>query len=211
MSSVDVDSLLKEGYKCFLAGMKKRNLELPIHDSWEVACLIKGSFPKLAAENFLNLLKKANPNYITGNALLWPVLDCPPEAEPYLISSKDAWETFSIGKCSSTMFWQIALQGYFYQYQTLENDNPIPNKYSFTTLYRVAEAIGVSLAFAKKLNCNLENNTLCFCFKWKNLKGRELSSINFDRPISQGHIAQKQASRYFVKLLGRPCLLTATQ
>ena len=128
----------------------------------------------------------SNPNY-TG----WPVwLDSRNfgdlTARPYVVT--EAWEaliaSFGSGRSDHLDFWRLSPTGKFYLYRAFQDDVSVSDRqpepmtaFDFgLPVIRVAEAIGVALAYAKALGTSGAEAVVLLGFRWTGLQGRELSS-----------------------------------
>jgi hypothetical protein len=187
---------LHESENRFKIIVQEKGAKLPEHGSWEIALVLSGVVPKHSANlEFLNLLDSSNPDY-TG----WPVwLDSrgftDQSFRPYVLDG--VWEAFIVnlesGWSDHIDFMRLDPKGRFYLRRALQDDISVSNRapkplialdFGLVTI-RTAEAIAVGLAFAKAMGCDPENATLGFAFRWKRLKGRQLTSwANPERYIS---------------------------
>lgn len=179
--------VLGQGLGRFRQIVSERKLELPRHGSWEIASLVRGErAPAKPNLQFLSTLLSSNPNY-TG----WPLwLDSrnfsDQTARPYL--ANEVWEAFiaSFGSGSSDHldFWHLSPAGEFYLYRAFQDDVPVRDRgpapmteFDFgLPVIRVAEAIGVALAYARALGTSGADAAVLLGFRWTGLQGRELSS-----------------------------------
>ena len=180
---------LQESEGRYSTAVAERKVQLPSHGAWEVGLLFIGDDRPSHSANqaFLNLLSSSNPRY-TG----WPVwLDSrnfsDESARPQVF--KGAWEALIVTLGSDWPryiryidFMRLDPKGRFYLrqafYEDVRGQNLEPMKYLDFTLpiKRVAEAIAVGLAFAKAMRYDPEKIQLAFCFRWTELKGRNLVS-----------------------------------
>ena len=179
--------VLTGGLGRFRQVVSERHLELPPHGSWEVAAFVKGERPAARPNlQFLGSLLSSNPNY-TG----WPVwLDSRNfgdlTARPYVAT--EAWEaliaSFGSGRSDHLDFWRLSPTGEFYLYRAFQDDVSVSDRqpepmtaFDFgLPVIRVAEAIGVALAYAKALGTSGAEAVVLLGFRWTGLQGRELSS-----------------------------------
>lgn len=186
-----LESVMAEGKACFETAIKKRDVKLPEHGSWEVALLIEGEFPQLELQEFASLLSANNPNY-TG----WPVWFSDqqfPDQESRHYVLNGAWETLPVNHIN---FMRQDPRGRFYSYRALKDDTasawsentptPMSSLDWSLPLFRVGEAIAVGQAFAKALQAD-EQAKLEFMFRWSGLRDRVLSSW-VNRMISMRYI-----------------------
>jgi hypothetical protein len=127
-------------------------------------------------------IASSNPNY-TG----WPMwLDArsmsDPENRPKVI--KDAFEylivSISPNFSNHIDFARLDPKGEFFLHRLLQDDG-VPSRIRprqvidpMLMILRVAEAMGVGIAFAKALGWVPNQTTLGFAFRWHGLKGRRL-------------------------------------
>ncbi|HLG30789.1 MAG TPA: hypothetical protein VI387_11310, partial [Candidatus Brocadiales bacterium] len=181
--------------------IKDRNINLPDHGTWEVALLIIGEVPKHKADkDFLRLLDSCNPNH-TG----WPVWLISSSftdtaSRPYIY--RGIWEAIIVSLNTELPnhvdFMRLDPKGKFYLYRPLQDDisgndrgpEPLTLLDFGFPIIRTAEAIAVGMSFAEAMGCNKEKTLLAFAFRWKGLKGRELSCwARPERYISPGRRA----------------------
>jgi hypothetical protein len=179
--------VLDQGLGRFRQIVSDRHLELPQHGSWEIAAIVRGERPPTRPNlEFLGALLSSNPNY-TG----WPVwLDSrnfgDQTARPYL--ANDVWEafiaSFDSGWSNHLDFWRLSPAGEFYLYRAFQDDvsvsdrHPAPmTEFDFgLPVIRSAEAVGVSLAYARALGTSGPEAAVLLGFRWTGLQGRELSA-----------------------------------
>jgi hypothetical protein len=188
--------LLQESEGRYKTVVSERKIELPEHGAWEVALILNGTVPAHAANReFLNLLDSSNPDY-TG----WPVwLDSrgftDQSSRPYVVNG--VWEALIVsletGWSNHIDFMRLDPRGRFYLRRALQDDTSGSNKapkplvaldFGLVAI-RTAEAIAVGIAFGKAMGCDPDKTILSFAFRWKRLKGRQLTSwANPERYIS---------------------------
>jgi hypothetical protein len=153
----------------------------------------------LPTQEFLNRLASSNPRYTA-----WPIwhdarLSAKIENQPKVI--KDAFEyliTYVSKEINCRIeFARLAPKGEFFVRRTLQDDGISdrlsPGKFVEPTLMviRVAEAMGVAIAFAKALGYVPDQTILGFAFRWHRLSGRSLTAwASTDYLIGEGGIAQ---------------------
>lgn len=159
---------------------------LPPHDAWEVAAVAGDPLQRYANNTkFLNLINSNNPRY-TG----WPLwinsrTFNDQSRHPHVVEG--AWEAMVIGRNVGHIdFWRASGDGKFYQRRAYEDDTqrafsqaaPQPQTVlDFgLVIYRTAEAIAVPLEFIRAMGGASDDTQVAFCFRWKGLKGRKLSS-----------------------------------
>ena len=203
---------LQESEARFQVVAKERNVKLPEHGVWEVALLLIGKIPPHSANReFLNLLDASNPNY-SG----WPVwLDSrsftDKSARPYVFQG--IWEAFIVslekGWSAHIDFMRLDPKGRFYLQRALQDDvsggpqapTPMTVLDFGLPVIRTAEAIAVGIAFAKAMGCVAEETHLAFAFRWKKLRGRQLTSwVQPGRYISPGRSAYQDEVLAFVNV-----------
>ncbi len=184
------------GQSRFNAVVKERNIELPLHGSWDTALVIEGNVPPHRPNrDFLRLLASANPD-LTG----WPVwLDSSDfsteTSRPYLMSGR--WEALIFsGKGSDRGgghldFWMLDPKGTFFLRRALQDDvggrNPAAEMKTLEpklATLRVGEALAVGQAFARAMGCAEGTVKLSLGFRWTKLKGR--SPIPWASPMHIG-------------------------
>jgi hypothetical protein len=203
--------LLRESEDRYKAVIKENAVKLPDHGTWETALVINGDVPPHGANReFLNLLDSSNPDY-TG----WPVwLDSRgftnQASRPYV--NNGVWETLIVSLESEwgsdhIDFMRLDPKGRFYLRRALQDDVSRSNRapkplvaldFGLVTI-RTAEAIAVGLAFGKAMGCKPESTILSFAFRWRRLKGRQLTSwANPGRYISPTRSAYQDEVLSFV-------------
>jgi hypothetical protein len=150
-------------------------------------------------QEFLNRLASSNPRYTD-----WPIwhdarLSAKAKNRPKVI--KDAFE-YLIAYVSKEIncrieFARLDPKGEFFVRRTLQDDGIpdrlTPGEFVEPTLMivRVAESMGVAIAFAKALGYLPDGTILGFAFRWYGLSGRSLTAwANSDYFIGEGGIAQ---------------------
>ena len=104
-------------------------------------------------------------------------------------------------------FWRAEPTGRFYLYRALQDDLvEVPQSpkdgttldFTQATLH-TAEAIAVTLIFARAMGFSSEETTLHFTFRWSGLEGRELSASESSEPsIPPGYICHQNTIRSVV-------------
>jgi hypothetical protein len=192
---------LRESEERYRAVVSERGLSFPPHGTWEVGLVLLGDVPAhQATKQFLNLLTASNPNY-TG----WPIWLDSREfgdrmARPYVLNG--AWEALvvSLGTALSDQidFMSLDPRGRFYLLRPLQDDisgsnrapKPLTELDFGLPIIRTAEAIAVGLAFARAMGCMPEKCVLALAFRWKGLRGRQLTAwAQPGRYISPGRSA----------------------
>lgn len=203
---------LQESEDRFRVVARERNVKLPEHGVWEVALLFIGKVPPHSASGeFLNLLDANNPNYTGWHVWLDSRGFADRSARPYVF--KGAWEAFiaslEIDRIDAIDFMRLDPEGRFYLRRALEDDvssgfnAPAPmTALDFgLPVIRTAEAIAVGIAFAKAIGCLAEETQLAFAFRWKELRGRQLTSwVRPQRYISRGRSAYQDEVLAFVNV-----------
>lgn len=203
--------LLQESEDRYNIAVKETQPKLPEHGTWETALILNGDVPAHGAtRDFLNLLDSSNPDY-TG----WPVwLDSRgstnQSSRPHVVDG--VWEALIVGLESEwggdhIDFMRLDPKGRFYLRRALQDDISRSNRapkpmialdFGLVTI-RTAEAIAVGLSFAKAMGCDSERTVLNFAFRWKRLKGRQLTSwANPGRYISPTRSAYQDEVLSFV-------------
>lgn len=170
---------------------------LPPHGTWEVGVLIESEAPppsQLRSKEFLGQLLASHPDY-SG----WPVfVDSRNFADrasrPYV--NGGAWEAFTVALDAGLNhidFWRLSATEGFYLYQAFKDDlrpdvRPPLTVLDFTLpILRVADALAVSMTFAKALGYPADATTLAIGFRWRGLKGRTLDNWGSqDRDLRPG-------------------------
>jgi hypothetical protein len=151
----------------------------------EVGAVIDGDVSDFSAdEDFLNRLLLAMPRH-TG----WPPWvdsrNGPEETRPYVFDN--GWEAFLLTQLMgvSLDFWRIEPSGRFYQLRAFEDDMPYPEGRKpkpkteldfFLQVSRTTEIMSNVLSFARSMGCDEQAASLAFAFRWRGLKGRNLTS-----------------------------------
>lgn len=182
-----IGGYLQESEQRYQAVVAERNLSFPPHGTWEVGLVLLGDVPPhQATPQFLNLLAASNPNY-TG----WPIWFDSREfgdraARPYVFSG--AWEALVVsletGWSDQIDFMRLDPRGRFYLLRALQDDisgsnrapKPLTELDFGLPIIRSAEAVAVGLAFAQAMGCSPEKCVLAFGFRWKGLRGRQLTA-----------------------------------
>ena len=166
---------------------------------WSIGLIIDpdraGTVPD---QEFMAKVSSSNPNY-TG----WPMwLDARSvsnlENRPKVI--KDAFEylvvSISPEFSNHIDFARLDPKGEFFLHRLLQDDG-VPSRIRpgqvidpMLMILRVAEAMGVGIAFAKALGWTPDQTTLGFAFRWHKLKGRRLTAwANPYSSFNEGGIA----------------------
>jgi hypothetical protein len=182
--------LIDDGEARFHQGIKTRKLsdeerQMLEGGFWSVGLVIDppqmGAIPN---QDFIAKIGSSNPNY-TG----WPIwLDArtnrTPENRPKVV--KDAFEYLivSISRDFSNHidFARLDPKGEFFLHRLLQDDG-VPSRIRpglvidpMLMILRMAEAMGVGIAFAKALGWVPDQTTLGFAFRWHKLGGRRLTA-----------------------------------
>lgn len=168
--------LLDDGHISFQNSIQGRNIDLPSQGSWEVA-FFPNEVVRIPLDNkLLKTLYTVNPRYIGWP--LWVMLfnATNPENKPKYVAN--GYEALILHD-NEIDYWRINENYEFYLYRALEDDTraDIPGKvldFSIQIL-RVAEAIGVGLAFSSVLG-EKEENLVSFSFRWRGLENRKYGS-----------------------------------
>jgi hypothetical protein len=182
--------LIYGGEARFQEAIKARRLSaeethLLSHGFWSIGFVVDP--PKTDAlpdQEFLARIGSSNPQY-TG----WPIwldarLKSNPESRPKVV--KDAFEylivSISPDFSNHVDFARLDPKGEFFLHRLLQDDG-VPRRISpgkvidpMLMILRVAEAIGVGIAFAKALGWVPDQTTLGFAFRWHKLSGRRLTA-----------------------------------
>ena len=182
--------LIDNGESHFQQAIQSRNLSadeqtLLDHGFWSIGLVIDPvKADAIPTQEFMERLGSSNPRY-TG----WPVwldarLMSNVESRPKV--TKDAFEylvvSISEGFSNHVDFARLDPKGEFFLHRLLQDDG-VPSRVTprkvidpILMILRVAEAMGVGIAFAKALGWVPDQTTLGFAFRWHKLKGRQLSS-----------------------------------
>jgi hypothetical protein len=155
----------------------------------EIAVAIDGTVPEHAAtERFLDLLLSANPRFRPD----WPIwLDTrsfqDPRFSPKVINK--AWQAlvvFTAGTVPWDLaeFYRLDPKGKFFLRRMIDDDSFAQvNKFPVGAyldphhvIARTAEAIAVSLSFARAMGCDPDKTRLAFNFRWTKLADRMIHS-----------------------------------
>ena len=196
--------LIVAGEARFQEAIKERQLsedekEMLKFGFWSIALIIDP--PQADAvpnQEFMARIASSNPKY-TG----WPMwLDARtmtnPENRPRVV--KDAVEylivSIQAGWSNHVDFARLDPKGEFFLYRLLQDDGaptqvrPGQVLDPMLMILRVAEAMGVGMAFARALGWSPDGTTLGFAFRWHKLKGRRLTAwANPYSTINEGGIA----------------------
>lgn len=188
--------LLDRGLERYKATVDEKKPELPEHGSWEVALIMEGADPdRLTDRSFLTLLGVSNPRY-TGWAIWLDTSSQPQSMKPRMI--EDGWEALMVHR-EFTEFHRMRANGEFYRYAVLDEDmHSAEHRYLHARwmAYRIAEAVGVGLAFALAMKLPT-SSVLHFGFRWTGLRGRCLSAR---RSYADGDVAHDDVAHSFVAL-----------
>lgn len=182
--------LIDRGEARFQEAIKARNLsadekQMLDHGFWSIGFVIDplqtGAIPD---QDFMARIGSSNPNY-TG----WPMwldarLMSKQEHRPKVV--KDAFEylivSISPDFSNHIGFARLDPKGEFFLHRLLQDDG-VPSRIGpgqvidpMLMILRVAEAMGVGIAFAKALGWAPDQTTLGFAFRWHKLKGRRLTA-----------------------------------
>jgi hypothetical protein len=207
---VETYNFLYYGY-CRFQTQQQRNLtRMARHGWWEVAVVVEGDVEgDPATEEFLNLISAANPSY-TGWPLWidsrgFPTGGDNPDLDPRPRVFECGWEAYVYRYEPGSWYNHLDFRRAeptvrFYALRGLEDDITEGTGYpaAMTTLdfslaiLRTAEAIAVSMAFARAMGLPPEETTLRYLFRWSGLQGRELSSwASRERFIPAGYICHQ--------------------
>jgi hypothetical protein len=180
--------LIDDGETRFQEGIRTRTLtndeqQLLKHGFWSAGLVIDpphaGAIPN---QEFLAKIGSSNPNY-TG----WPIwldarLNVNSDNRPRV--AKNAYEYLIVsvsGEFSNHIdFARLDPQGEFFLHRLLQDDG-VPSRRPgqvidpLLMILRVAEVMGVGIAFARALDWVPDQTTLGFAFRWHKLKGRRLT------------------------------------
>jgi hypothetical protein len=199
--------LIDDGEARFQEATKARKLsddekQMLNYGFWSIALLIDppkaGTVPN---QEFMERIGSSNPKY-TG----WPIwldarLMSNTESLPRVI--KDAFEYLIVSMSPDFSnhidFARLDPKGEFFLHRLLQDDG-VPSRIRpgqvidpMLMILRVAEAMGVGIAFAKALGWVPEQTTLGFAFRWHKLNGRRLSAwANSYSDIREGGVAHDE-------------------
>lgn len=177
---------LDEGYGRFQQIIGERGTNFPVElGTSEASVVIEGDFasPDLT-DQLLWRLESSTPRH-TG----WPPFAVTAKrystpAGPHVL--EDGWQELLAAESGlePVDFWRIEPRGRFYCVQTLMDDveygSPRPKPYTtidFKLQIRyTTEVLSAAFSFAKVFGCAPEETKLAFAVRWRNLKGRTLSS-----------------------------------
>jgi hypothetical protein len=196
--------LIDNGQARSQEAMKARELspeekELLKHGFWSIGLVIDP--PRMGVvphQEFMERIGSSNPKY-TG----WPMwLDARllsnPESRPKVV--RDAFEYLIVSTSPDFSnhidFARLDPKGEFFLQRLLQDDG-VPRRVRpgqvidpMLMILRVAEAMGVGIAFAKALAWVPDQTTLGFAFRWHKLKGRRLTAwANPYSDLREGGIA----------------------
>jgi hypothetical protein len=200
--------LIDNGEARFQEAIKARTLsseekELLKHGFWSIGFVVDpprtGAIPD---QEFLTRIGSSNPKY-TG----WPIwldsrLMSNPDSRPKV--AKDAFEylivSISPEFSNHIDFARLDPKGEFFLHRLLQDDG-VPSRIRpgqvidpMLMILRVAEAMGVGIAFAKALGWVPDQTTLGFAFRWHKLSGRRLTAwANAYSDIREGGMAHDDA------------------
>lgn len=185
----------RDGHERFQQQKQRRDLlYMPRHGSWEAAFVVEGGIqPRNPDESFLNLINASNPRYsgfpVWIDSRGFVKEDGAPDTSSAPYTFGEGWEAFihdvepeSIRRRMD--FWRAEPAGKFYLYRAFPDDlstsskapEPLTELDFVIPILRAAEAIAVSLAFAKAMGAKGEEATVHHAFRWDGLQGRRLSS-----------------------------------
>ena len=182
--------LITDGEARFQQVVSARNLsaeEKQMLDKgfWSIALVIDPPHTDAIADReFMARIGASNPKY-TG----WPVwLDAStlsnPENRPNVVKNAYEYLVVSVSHEFSNHidFAQLDPRGEFFLHRLLQDDG-VPSRIRpgqvidpMLMILRVAEAMGVGIAFAKALGWVPDQTILGFGFRWRKLKGRHLTA-----------------------------------
>ena len=179
--------VLETGYDRFKSALVDRVVESPEVGFREVAVVIDGEFPNFETTlSFLQRLFVAQPLHIGLPAWADTRHFASEFDRPKVFDG--AWETLLYvldGDVQHLEFWRInPAMGTFYLLTGLEDDLETPGRRPerltqldfVLQIARVAEIISVAMSFARAMECEPSKAGLNFLFRWRNLKGRRLTS-----------------------------------
>jgi hypothetical protein len=196
--------LIDDGEARFQQAINTRTLSadertMLAHGFWSLGLVIDPPHTSaIADQEFIARIGSSNPKY-TG----WPVwLDARsltnPENRPNVLQNGYEYLIVSLSPDFSNHidFAQLDPKGEFFLHRLLQDDG-VPSRIRpgqvldpMLMILRVAEAMGVGIAFAKALGWVPDQTTLGFAFRWHELKGRQLSTwANPYGDIREGGVA----------------------
>jgi hypothetical protein len=187
--------LLEIGEERYKEELKSRKLSpdeqaLLRYGTWSAALVIDPPHADaLPDQNFSAIIGASNPNY-TG----WPVwldarFNSDKSNQPKRIRNAVEYLIVSLSNDFSNHvdFARLDPKGEFFLHRLLQDDGVpsrvVPGKAldPILMILRVAEVIGVGIAFAKGLGWTPEQTKLGFAFRWTGLNGRRLTA--WSRPL----------------------------
>lgn len=193
--AIRAEMFRRDGHEQFQQIKQRRNLlYMPRHGSWETAFVLEGQAePRNPDESFLNLINASNPRYsgfpVWIDSRGFVKEDGSPDVQSAPYTLGNGWEAFihdvEPGSIRRRIeFWRAEPAGRFYLYRAFQDDlatgpkapEPLTELDFVIPILRTAEAIAVSLAFAKAMVAKGEEATVHHAFRWDGLQGRRLSS-----------------------------------
>jgi hypothetical protein len=182
--------ILEDGEARFENAVKSRVLtpeegEMLSYGAWSIGLVIDPPHPDaLPNREFLERIGSINPKF-TG----WPIwldarLMSDTRGRPSVVAGAYQYLILSIssGVSNHIDFARLDPKGEFFLHRLLQDDGipsqmkPLSALDPVLMIFRVAEAMGVGLAFAKGLGWVPDQTTLGFVFRWSKLTGRRLTA-----------------------------------
>jgi hypothetical protein len=178
--------VLEDGERRFERAKIERKIHPNPHGVWEVACRIVGDLHDHGpTQEFFRFLMTRNPNY-TG----WPIwMDSSgfsdESCRPYV--REGAWEALIYSDAPNQFghldFWCIKPDGGLFNARAHQDDignsaglDPLKVLDFSLVIARTAEAIAVTVQFARAWAESVASTSLSFAFKWDRLRGRQIAS-----------------------------------
>jgi hypothetical protein len=178
------------------------------YGSWSAALVIDPPKPDaLPDENFKAAIGAANPNYTSWPVWLDARFNSSAENRPIVAKGAVEYLIISISNTFSNHidFARLDPRGELFLHRILQDDG-VPSRVTpgealdpILTILRIAEVLGVGVAFARALGWEPETTKLGFAFEWRGLKGRQLSA--WSRPLDtfEGGVASDDAADGYVE------------
>ncbi|WP_454644528.1 hypothetical protein [Bradyrhizobium liaoningense] len=206
--------LLDDGEARFPKAISARALEpqekpLLSMGFWSVALVITPPhLDEVPDRDFQSLIGSSNPQY-TG----WPVwmdtrfMAHAADREKYIDNAIESLVVHAAPDWAYHLdFARLDPVGKFFLHRLIQDDG-VPAKVApgkvidpILMIWRVAEAIGVGIAFAKALGWKPEDTTLGFAFRWHQLKGRQLHSWSRPWDMMVGGTAHTDSADGYAEL-----------
>lgn len=209
------DVVLDEGATKFaarVAYLRKQGTAIPEQKTWrESAVVLTGPVRPLVGQHILHAVFPRHPQH-SGWPLWIDSRNLGDFEKPY--PSAGGWEAFvvmneqAIVKGTMLDFWRIDPRGEFYQRRSLEDDlwPKVPDANRGTTfdiingIRRVVETLSTVQAFAQGMTASPEIATLKAAFRWTNLRGRLLISMEPGRDFFAPTAAYEDVAQSAVEM-----------